>query len=169
MIIISVLSLMVSFLLQGLMSNLFNYTINNLSLFSTIYVVVNLVVLLQYFEDDRKFFIFIIVVGLCMDIVYNGTAFVSVFILFLIFYINKLLTFFLPYNLFTVNLFSFISVIIYHFVTFIFLIILKYDSYSIFTLLKIIGSNIVMTFIYTCFLYYIISFIVKKFDLKIIR
>ena len=169
MITVSIISLVFSFLLQGLMSNIFNFNIGSLSIFCTIYLVVNMVVLQQYFDYDKKYLIIISIFGLMMDIVYSSTALFNVFIFIGIFYLNKILTSFLPYNLLTINFFAIISVFFYHIVTFIFLKILNFDTYSIYTLFKILYSNIIMTIIYTSILYYVIDYIYKKFDLKIIR
>ena len=55
MIIVSVISLLFSLLIQGLMSNFFEYTIDNLSIFSAVYVLINLVVLMPYFEDNKNY------------------------------------------------------------------------------------------------------------------
>ena len=43
MIVLSVISLVISFFLQGLISNFCSFTINNLSLFSTFFVLANFV------------------------------------------------------------------------------------------------------------------------------
>ena len=80
MITVSIISLVFSFLLQGLMSNIFNFNIGSLSVFCTIYLVVNMVVLQQYFDYDKKYLIIISIFGLMMDIVYSSTALFNVFI-----------------------------------------------------------------------------------------
>lgn len=169
MIIVSVISLLFSLLIQGLMSNFFGYTIDNLSIFSAVYVLINLVVLMPYFEDNKKILIILIIFGLLMDMVYSNTCIFCTCIFLVIFYFNKMLNFFFPSNLLTINIFSILSMIVYHVLTFIFLVILKFDSYGILVLLKVIGCNIIMTIIYTTILYFLISFIYKKFDLKIVR
>ena len=169
MIIVSIVSLIISLLLQGLVSNFIGYTINNLSIFSCVYVLINLVVLQQYFESDKKFLLLAIIFGMLSDIVYSNTFILCACIFVLIFYLNKIASIIFPYNIFTVNGFSLVSMIIYHITTFIFMIILRFDSYGIITLLKIIGCNIAMTIIYTTILYQIIAFLVKKFDLKEVR
>lgn len=169
MIIVSVISLVFSLLLQGLMSNFFGYSISNLSIFSTVYVLITLVVLQQYFESDKKFLVLIIVFGMLMDIVYSNTFVLCACIFVLIFYLNKFFSNFFPYNVLMVNGFSLVSVFIYHVVNFFFLMILRFDNYGVMTLLKVIGCNIIMTIIYTTIMYYLISFIVNKFDLKVVR
>lgn len=169
MIVICVVSLIFSLLLQGLMSNFLGYTIQNLSIFSAVYVLINLVVVQQYFEDSKKNIILIVIFGLFTDLVYNNTCLLCVCIFLCIYYLNKLFSSIFPYNLFTMNIFSLLSMIIYHFITFLFLLILRFDSYGFLIFLKVIGCNVIMTIVYTSFLYLIIDYIYKRFDLKLIR
>lgn len=166
---VSIISLIISLLLQGGISNFLGYTISDLSIFSAVYVLINLIVIQQYFEDSKKNLIIIIVFGLLMDQVYTNTSILCACIFVLIFYFNKFLNFFLPYNLFTVNVFSLLSMIVYHLVSFFVLVILRFDSYGILILFKVIGCNIIMTIIYTSILYLVINYIYKRFDLKVIR
>ncbi len=169
MIIVSIISLLFSLFLQGLVSNFQSYTIYDLSIFSAVYMLLTLVVLQPYFENDKKFLILILIFGILLDITYSNTFILCTCIFLAIFYLNKLLNFFFPYNLFTVNLFSVLSMISYHVITFLFLIILNFDSYNFIILLKVIGCNLIMTVVYTSFMYYLIDFIYKKFKLKLIR
>lgn len=169
MIIVSIISLLFSLFIQGLVSNFQGFTIDNLSIFSAIYLLITLVVLQPYFESDKKFLILILVFGMLLDITYSNTFILCTCIFVAVFYFNKLLNFFFPYNLFTVNLFSILSMIIYHVLTFLFLVLLKFDAYSILVLLKIIACNIIMTILYTSVMFFIIEFIYKKFRLKIVK
>ena len=169
MIIVSVISLLFSLFLQGLVSNFQSYTMHDLSIFSAVYMLLTLVVLQPYFENDKKFLILIIIFGVLLDITYSNTFILCTCIFLAIFYLNKLLNFFFPYNLFTVNLFAVLSMVSYHILTFLFLVILNFDSYNIIILLKVIGCNLIMTIIYTSIMYYLIDFVYKKFKLKIIR
>ena len=52
MIIVSVISLLFSLFLQGLVSNFQSYTMHDLSIFSAVYMLLTLVVLQPYFEND---------------------------------------------------------------------------------------------------------------------
>ena len=169
MIIVSVISLLFSLFLQGLVSNFQSYTMHGLSIFSAVYMLLTLVVLQPYFENDKKFLILIIIFGVLLDITYSNTFILCTCIFLAIFYLNKLLNFFFPYNLFTVNLFAVLSMVSYHILTFLFLVILNFDSYNIIILLKVIGCNLIMTIVYTSIMYYLIDFVYKKFKLKIIR
>ena len=169
MITLSIISLLLSFLFQGLFSNFHNYTLNSLSIFSCIFLLINFVVLQPYFESDKKFLTIIIIFGLIFDIVYTNTLVLNTFIFILIFYLNKLFNFLFPNNIFTINIFSLISMIIYHILTYIFLWGMKFDNFNIIILLKVILCNLIVTFIYATIIYKIIEYFYNKLNLKIIR
>lgn len=169
MIILSVFVFLISFLLQGLISNIHNYTIIHMSIFSAIYLLLALVVLQPYFENDKKFITLLLVFGILFDITYTNTFVLSTCIFIVIFYLNKFLNFIFPYNLFTINMFALISMVVYHIITFIFLTVFKFDSYGFLTLLKIIVCNIFMTVTYTTIIYYIVLWSSKKFKLKTVK
>ena len=166
---LSIISLIFSLLLQGLASNFLGYTLNEISIFSAIFLLITLIVLQPYFESDKKFLKLLIVFGLLYDITYSNTLILCTSIFIVIFYINKILNFFFPNNVFTINIFSIISMIIYHSLTFAFLKILQYDSFNFIYLLKTILCNIIMTITYTTIVYYIIDYLYKRMNLKIIR
>ena len=169
MLIASIVSLIISLLLQGLTTNFTNYTLNSLTIFQTIYVLINLIVIERYFESEKKYFILLIIFGLLMDITYSNTLILNVCIFIAIHYINKILISIFPYNIMITNVLSILSLIIYHITTFLFLIILGFDNYNILILLKVIASSIIMTIIYTTVLYYIFSIIYNKSDKKLVK
>lgn len=169
MIIVSIISLMISCFVQGVMSNYLGYTYSDLSFFSTIYVLINLLVLRPYFENEKKYFILVIVLGLIVDIVYTNTLLFNTFLFVLVYYFSKVFHFFFPYNFLTINISNLLGIFIYHIITFFFLSMLRYDSYSIFVLFKVLSHSILMTIIYTSFVYWVIQLIQRKLDLKEVK
>ena len=59
--IISIIYLVISFLLEGIMSNIFPSTLSNISYFTTIYVIIAFGIIYPYFDNDKKFFILIFI------------------------------------------------------------------------------------------------------------
>ena len=167
--VLSVISLIFSFLLQGFVSNFQSFTIDKINMFSSVFLLINFVVLYQYFENDKKFLLLVVIFGILFDIVYTNTFVLCTAFFILLFFLNKIFNFFFPSNVVTVNLFSFLLMIIYHVLSFVILSLLNFDSYSFFVLLKVIISCLFMNIIYTTFLYYVIKFFYEKFDLKIVR
>lgn len=169
MILMSFITLFISFLLQGLVSNFQNYTLTSLSIFSTVFLLINFVVLQPYFVSDKRFLFFVVGFGLLFDIVYSNTFVLCTFLFLLVFFVNKVFNFFFPSNVITVNFVSLISIIIYHVISFLILKVLNFDSFNIFVLIRVLLSNFIMTILYTTILYYIVDFIYRKFNLKIVR
>ena len=81
--IISVIYLIISFILDNFMSNIFPSTLNNISYFTTIYIIISFVIIYPYFGNEKKYYLLIIMFGLLFDILYTGT-FVFNLVLFLV-------------------------------------------------------------------------------------
>ena len=69
--IISIIYLVISFLLEGIMSNIFPSTLSNISYFTTIYIIISFAIIYPYFDNDKKFFILIFIFGILFDILYT--------------------------------------------------------------------------------------------------
>lgn len=169
MMLLSIVVVMLSCLIQGVISNYIGYTYVDLSLFSTIYILISLLIIRPHFENKKKYLILLIIFGLIMDIVYTNTFILNTCLFIIIYYFSKAFHFFFPYNLFTMNISTLLSIFIYHIISFLFLLILQYDNYTIWVLLKVLTHSIIMTIIYTSILYIIIKFIKGKLDLKEVK
>ncbi len=169
MIIISIISLIFSFLIQGISSNYLSSGLRNLSLFLTIYPIINLLILTPHFENNKKILLLVIVTGILVDTIYTNTFMLNACIFLAVFYVAKYFHFFFPYNLLTINISSLISIMLYHIINFLFLSIIRYDNYSIQILLSILSHSILMTIIYTSILYLIIEWLVNKLELKEVK
>ena len=169
MIILSIITLTISFLLQGIISNYLGYNLNNLSWLITIYPLINLLILVPHFENSKKKIALIAIIGLLTDMFYTKTGVLNVFLFLTIYYFSKSFHSFFPYNLLTINISNILSITLYHLITFIFLTLLKYNNYGLIILLKILSHSIIMTIIYSSIIYLIIDYIIKKLNLKEIK
>ena len=167
--IISIIYLVISFLLEGIMSNIFPSTLSNISYFTTIYIIISFAIIYPYFDNDKKFFILIFIFGILFDILYTSTILVNTFIFIIIGIVIKILYNILPGNVFMTNIISYVGIIIYHILSFIILMITGYGDYSIILLFNIIIHSIFMTIIYTSISYFIMKFMYNKFDIKYIK
>ena len=167
--IISIIYLVISFLLEGIMSNIFPSTLSNISYFTTIYIIISFAIIYPYFDNDKKFFILIFIFVILFDILYTSTIFVNTFIFIIIGIVIKILYNILPGNVFMTNIISYVGIIIYHILSFIILMITGYGDYSIILLFNIIIHSIFMTIIYTSISYFIMKFMYNKFDIKYIK
>ena len=167
--IISILYLVISFLLEGIMSNIFPSTLSNISYFITIYTIISFVIIYPYFDNDKKYYLLILIFGILFDVLYTSTFFINIFIFIIIGIIIKLLYNLFPENIFMTNIISYICIIIYHILSFIILVIVGYNDYNIMLLFNIIIHSIFMTIIYTSISYFIIKFMYNKFGIKYIK
>lgn len=164
--ILSIILLIISFLLQGLVSNFIGV---NSSIFYTIYVLISLLIIYPHFENKKKYLILLFIFGLLMDLVYTNTTLLNVSLFFIIYYFSRMFHFFLPYNLLTINISNILSVFIYNIITFLMLVILRVDSYSFISLIKLLGSSILMSIIFTSIVYWLVNYLKKRLDLKEVK
>jgi len=155
--------------LQGVTSIYLGYTYNNLSILSTIYPLIAILILNPYFENKKKYLLLLLIFGLIIDITYTNTLGLNVCLFLICYYFNQVFHFFFPYNWFTTSISNLISIFIYHIISFLLLTILKYDIYILDNLTEILKNSVLMTVIYSNLIYMIITFIYQKFQLKEIK
>lgn len=160
--------LIFSFILDGVMSNYVSINLVDPSIFRTIYSIIAIVVIYDYFKDDRKYLYIILILGILFDIVYTNTFILNIFIFIIIYFILKKLDYLLPNNILTINIKSLIVVYSYHIITYIILLLIHYNTYNMKILSNILIKSTIMTIIYTTLSYLIIKKIYSKFyDRKI--
>ena len=169
MMLVAIISLVFSCLIQGISSNYLGYIYSDLSLFSTIYILINLLVLRPYFGSEKKYLIILGVFSFAMGIAYTDAVLLNVFLFFIIYYFSKMFHYYFPYNFFTLNISCLLGVFVYHIVTFFFLFILESDYYSINMLFSIVTHSILMTLGYTSLLYFIFKFLFSNLLLREIK
>lgn len=169
MMLLSIILLLITTLIQGGISNFLGYTTNELSAFSTIYVLIVLLILNPYFENKKKYFVLLIIFGLIIDITYTNTLLLNTCLFTICYFFSKMFHFFFPYNWITISISNTLSIFIYHIISFLFLTILGYDSYTFTTLLKILSHSVLMTVIYSNIIYTIVVLITSNFQLKEVK
>ena len=167
--IISIIYLIISFILDNFMSNIFPSTLNNISYFTTIYIIISFVIIYPYFNNEKKYYILIIIFGILFDILYTGTFIFNLVLFIVIGIVIKLLNNIFPFNVFTTNIISIIVVSTYHILSFIILSLVGNIGYDFMLLINIIVHSILMTIIYTSISYFVMKFIYGKFNVKQIK
>ena len=166
--IIIIIYTIISFLLDGLISNFTNINIVDPSYFRTIYSVISLVISYHFFENDHKYLKVLIILGILFDIVYTNTFLLNIFIFIIIYLFIKKINIYIPNNILTINLKSLLSLTIYHTLSYLILLFAGYSNYTFNLLTLILLRSIVMTIIYTTISYLIIKKIYyKKYFKKI--
>lgn len=169
MIVLSILITVISLLLQGIMSNYLGYTYNFISIFSTNYILIALLILIPHFENKKKYFYLLIIFGLIVDIVYTNTFIFNTSLFVVCYYISKLFHSFFPYNWLTTSISNLLCIMCYHIISFLFLQVLNYDLYNVSYLTTILSRSILMTVLYSNIVYFTITLTKSKFQLKDIK
>ena len=145
--IISIIYLVISLVLEVVMSNFFYSTLSDVSLFTTIYTVVGLVIIYPYFNNDKKYFLLVMICGVLFNILYTG-SFVYTFLMFIIIgVIIKLLYNVFPENVFMTNLISILVITAYHVFSLVILNVMSTTNYAFILLINIVLGSILMTII----------------------
>ena len=166
--IIMIIYATISFLFDGLFSNFMDVGIINPSIFRTIFSVIAISIMFNYFDNYKKYYYILLVMGSLFDIVYTNTFLLNIFLFFIIFFILEKLNYFVPNNLFTINIKSLLAIFLYHSLSYLILMMANYEYYSINLLWTILTHSIISTVIYASISYLIIKRVFfKKYDKKI--
>ena len=149
-----ILILILSFLLDGIVSHYVNLSFSSISLFTTVYSCIALVSVQYFFTDSKKYYLCCFILGLFFDIVYTSTFILNAFTFTLIGMVSRRLYNHLTYNFINNMFISYIGIFIYYvFTNFIFNIKLIFD---------ILWHSIIMSIIYSLVLYFINSMVIKR-------
>lgn len=167
--IVSVIYLILSFILDNFMSNIFPSTLTNVSYFTTIYIIISFVIIYPYFSNEKKYYILLIIFGLLFDILYTGTFILNLVLFLVIGIIIKMLNNVFPENVFTTNIISVIGISLYHIFSFVILSLVSSINYDFMLLINVVIRSIFMTAVYTSISYFAMKFIYDKFSIKQIK
>lgn len=164
--IVAIIYVIISFLLDSIISNILPFNLIDPSYFKTIYSVISLVIIYNYFDNQRKYLSILIVLGIFFDIVYTNTFILNIVIFLIIYIILSKIDYMITTNIFTINLKSIICVSSYHIFTYIILLLSHYNSYDLKLLGLILIRSIIMTIVYTSISYLIINKIYEHKKIK---
>ena len=76
-----VIYIIISFFLDGIISNYIGFELVNISCLKTIYSLVALIISYNYFDNHKKYIYMSIVLGMLFDIVYTNTFMLNVIVI----------------------------------------------------------------------------------------
>lgn len=163
---VAIIYVIISFLLDGIISNIIPFNLVDPSYFKTIYSVISLVIIYNYFDNHKKYLTILITLGIFFDIIYTNTFILNIIVFLIIYIVLSNLDYIITTNIFTINLKSIVCISTYHITTYIILLLANYNNYSIKLLGLILIRSIIMTIIYTTISYLIMN---KIYEYKRIR
>ena len=149
-----VIILLISFFLEGIISNL----IPSSSLFIPLFSVVALLVLYPNFNDNKiKYYIYSGVLGLLYDLVYTNTPFINTFSFLITAFIITLICKFITVNKLNLILIVIFTLLFHETVNYLLLCIFRYRIFNNMTLIEGLYSSLIINVIYGYILYIIVE------------
>lgn len=167
--IVSIIYLLLSFILDNFMSNIFPSTLSDISYFTTIYIIISFVIIYPYFSNEKKYYLLVIIFGILFDILYTGTFVFNMFVFLILSILIKMLNNVFPENIFTTNIISIIVISGYHMLSFVIFSIVGSIDYDFMLLINIVIRSTLMTIVYTSISYYVMKFIYNRFNIKQVK
>lgn len=159
---ISIIVLLISFILDGILSNFLPYI--DLSLFTPLLTVTSIFLIYPFYKKkEDKYFISILITGLLYDLFYTNLLFLNMFLFLLIGFISKII--YKNFEVSIIKLIIYIIAIISVYETSTALIILIFDLVPV-TISKVfykITHSLLLNIIYAEVIYLIIKFLPKKY------
>lgn len=156
--------LIISILLDGILTNYLPYLVNDLSLFTPLLTVVSIFIIYPLNRKKEKdFFIKIFIIGIIYDFLYTNLLFLNGLLFVLIAYISKIIYKNLEISYLKLILYTIIIVIVYETTYAGILLIYRVVPITLYKLFYKISHTLILNIIYTEILYFIIKHLPKKY------
>lgn len=160
----SIIILIISFILDGVLTNFLPYGVENISLFTPLLTIVALVVIYNFFyHEEKNYYILSFIIGILYDLFYTNLLFLDGLLFLLIAFVITKIYKLVGFNYMWIALDILISIIIYECSFALVIVIFNLVPMSIYRLLYKIGHSIILNIIYGELLYFIIRLLPKKY------
>ena len=160
----SIIILIISFILDGVLTNFLPFGVENISLFTPLLTIVALVVIYNFFyHKEKNYYILSFVIGILYDLFYTNLLFLDGLLFLLIAFVITKIYKVVGFNYMWIALDILISIIIYECSFALVIVIFNLIPMTIYRLLYKIGHSIILNIIYGEILYFIIKLLPKKY------
>lgn len=157
-----IIVLIISFLLDSIISNL--VSINGL--FLPLFTVMSLIIIYPYFNNKRnKFYLACFITGVCYDLIYTNTIVIHGFLFVLLGFIITRMNLVLANNYINVVIMGLVLIIVYRLLTYGLILITANASFDFFNLFRSIYSSLIANVIFVSLAYIITDKISYKFKI----
>ena len=161
--IFQVVIVIISFFLDGILTNFLPYMINDLSLFTPYFTIVSLIIICPFFKKQiNKYYILVGIVGFLYDLFYTNLLFANTIFFLLLALIIVYLYKKLESNMLTTLFFIILIIVIYHLIYAISLLVFNVVPININNILYLIGNSLILNIIYGEILYLICKYLPHK-------
>ena len=156
--------LIVSILLDGVLTNFLPYLVNDLSIFTPLLTVVSIFIIYPLNrKKETKFFILIFIVGIIYDLLYTNLLFLNGLLFVLIALLSKVIYKNFEISYLKIIIYTILIIIVYESVYAGILFIYRVVPITFYKLIYKISHTLILNVIYTEILYLIINKLPKKY------
>ena len=156
--------LLISIILDGILTNYLPYLVNDLSLFTPLLTVVSIFILYPLNrKKETKFFILMFIVGIIYDLLYTNLLFLNGLLFVLIAFISKIIYKNFETSYFKLIIYTILIIVIYESLYAGILFIYRVVPITIYKLFYKISHTLILNIIYKKLLYFIIKHLPKKY------
>lgn len=156
--------MIISLLLDGLITNYTPYLVNNLSLFTPLLTLVSLLLIFPFFQKDyKKYLLIAFILGIIYDVFYTNMLFFNAVLFFIIASINIKVQKWISPNAFNLLIQAIGTIIIYESLTGLILFIYNMVPITPYKVYYKIIHSLLLNILYTECIYLIVKLIPKKY------
>lgn len=156
--------LVISFILQGILSNYISVDTN---IFNLLFPIVALIIIYPYFrKNNSKYFIYAGIYGLLYDLIYTDTFILYVGLFIMIAFVISKLNIIFSNNIINIGFITTIVIAIYRTITYFVLVVVNYLEFDMNILFKSIYSSLLLNVIYAIIIYFISNRLSYKYRIE---
>lgn len=161
---IPIIILIISFILDGILTNFLPYLVNDLSIFTPLLTVVSIFIIYPFYKKkEKKYFIILIILGLIYDLSYTNLLFFNAILFLGIGFISKYI--YTNYEVTYIRLIIYVVILItiYESATALIIFLFQLTPVTIYKVFYKISHSLLLNIIYIELIYLILNLIPKKY------
>ena len=155
---------LISLLLDGFLTNILPYTVENLSLLTPSLTLISLLLIYPFYrKKEMKYTILILITGVIYDLLYTNLLFFNAILFYIVIKVMQYIYKKYEINYFTIIINTIIAITTYEVLQVIIISIYNLYPITLYSLIYKIKSSLLLNIIYAELIYFIISIIPKKY------
>ena len=155
---------LISLLLDGFLTNILPYTVENLSLLTPSLTLISLLLVYPFYrKKEMKYTILILITGVIYDLLYTNLLFFNAILFYIVIKVMQYIYKKYEINYFTIIINTIIAITTYELLQVIIISIYNLYPITLYSLIYKIKSSLLLNIIYAELIYFIISIIPKKY------
>lgn len=155
---------LISLLLDGFLTNILPYTVENLSLLTPSLTLISLLLVYPFYrKKEMKYTILILITGIIYDLLYTNLLFFNAIVFYIVIRVMQYIYKKYEINYFTIIINTIIAITTYEVLQVIIISIYNLYPITLYSLIYKIKSSLLLNIIYAELIYFIISIIPRKY------